>query len=416
MTASQPQRASRLAWRSLSVFVALVVAGCSSAAGTAPGASSSNQASTVPSGSAAGGSAAGQKILKIAFQGALTGPVAVIGQPLANAIQLAVDQAAPTLASQGIVLQVVLGDDQVDPSQAPTVAQKILTDGHVVGVVGPMFGSDTNAVGPLYTQASMPMLTIGSAASLSKNGWTLFRLIPNDSIQGSTSADFAVKVVKAQKLAVIDDGTQYGHGLALAVAAEIAKDGAQVVDQEAIDPKATDFSATIGKILASGAQSVFLGASYPQTAQFNRQLRDKGYQGAFFVPDGSLTPDFTKQAGSESEGTYFTCQCAPVPAYGGPATGALADFVSAYQAKYNTAPQAYTAEDYDGAKLLIAAIEAGAQTPAAVTAWLRTANFSGVTKTYSWDPTGELNTTSINIYQVKNGQIRWLGQSTDLIK
>lgn len=392
-------------------IVGLIVTACGGSSTPAPTVTTAPAPTTAVTTAPSSGGAPGQ-LYKIAFQGALTGPVAVIGQPMENAVALAVEQGK----AKGLNLDVLLGDDQVDPAQAPAVAQKVIGDGHVVGVVGPMFGSDTNAVGPLYTAANMAMLSVGSAAALSKNGWTLFRVIPNDDTQGAVAADYAAKVLNAKKFAVIDDATQYGHGLALVVASQAVKDGAAVADQDQIDPKADDFSATIGKILASGADMVFLGASFPQTAQFNRQLRDKGFKGSFFAPDGSVTPDFAKQAGTQGEGTYFTCQCAPVPAYGGPTSGPLAQFVTDYKAKFGQDPQAYSAECYDAANMVIAAIQGGATTPQAVTAWLKTANYQGVTKSYAWDSTGELKTSSVNMYQIKSGQISWLGLSTDLIK
>jgi branched-chain amino acid transport system substrate-binding protein len=363
-----------------------------------------------------GSSGGGAKSLKIGFEGPLTGGVAVIGVPMSNAVALAVEQAKSSLSSQNINLAYEPGDDQVDPAQAPAVARKLIQDKQVVAVVGPIFGSTTNAAGPLYTEAHMAMLTpSASAAALTTKGWTFFRMIPNDDLQGTNVANYMAKVLRVKKAAIIDDATQYGRGIATVAEQTLSSLNVSVVDKEAIDPKSDDFSGTISKIIASGADATFLGASFQTDAAFNRQLRDKGYKGAFFAPDGALSPDYIKQAGPGSEGTIFTCQCAPVPAYGGPASGPLADFIRAYKAKYNADPQAYTPEAYDAANMLIAAIKAGKTDRQAIVDWLKSATFTGVTKSYSFQPNGELKGTGMNFYQVKNGQINWIGSSSDLI-
>ncbi len=362
-----------------------------------------------------GANAADIKV-KIAFQGALTGQVAFFGIPIGNGVQLAISQAQADLKAKGIDLEYVPADDQVDPAQAPAVARKMIEDDAVIGIVGPIFGSDTNASGPLYTGANMAMLSMGTAAALTTKGWTIFRVVPNDDLQSNAAADYMSKVLKATKIAVIDDATQYGHGLGEAVKAEVKKNGGTVVAEEAIDPNADDYSSTIAKLMANGAEAVYLGASVNTETVFNRQLREAGFKGAFFAPDGSLSPDFIKLAGEASEGTYFTCQCAPVPEYSGPSTGALADFVAAYQKQFNASPQAYSAEGYDATNMIIDALKNGVTDRAGLVKYLSTVNFKGVTRNYKFQANGEPEGTTINLYQIKGGKIVWLGTTDDLLK
>jgi branched-chain amino acid transport system substrate-binding protein len=372
---------------------------------------------TLVLGLAAGSAGAAEmKTLKIAYEGALTGPVAFFGVPIGNAVQLAVAQAKDEMAKAGVDLQYVPADDQVDAAQAPAVARKMIQDDAVIGVVGPIFGSTTNAVGPLYTEAHVAMLTMGTAAQLATKGWTIFRVVPNDDLQAAAVADYLVKALKLKKIAVIDDGTQYGHGLGEAVKAEVKKDGGEVAAAEAVDPSADDYSSTISKLIANGAEGVFLGASVNTETVFNRQLREAEFKGAFFAPDGSLSPDFVKLAGPASEGTYFTCQCAPVPAYGGPASGPLADFVAAYQKQFGASPQAYSAEGYDAAGMIVAAIRSGVRDRNGLLNFMRTQSYQGTTRSYKFQPNGEPQGTTINLYQIKGGKIAWLGTTDDLLK
>ena len=326
------------------------------------------------------------------------------------------DGAGEELAELGITLEYVPADDQVDPAVAPTVARKLIQDEAVVGVVGPIFSSTTTAAAPLFTEANMGFMSISSATELTTHGWSFNRLEANDDRQGTTIAEYAARTLGLKTIAVVDDGSLYGSGLASVVATVATDNGMTVTTREQIDQKADDYSAAISKILANGADAVFLGAGFTIEAAFNRQLREKGYDGVFFAPGGSLNTDYVAQAGPGSEGTYFTCPCAPAPAFGGPASGALADFVSAYTDAYSEPPQAYAAESFDAANLIIAALKAGRTDRAGVLAHVREANFEGVTKTYAFEPNGELKGAGVNIYQVKSGEIRWLGTSEELIQ
>ncbi len=360
---------------------------------------------------------AGTKTVKIPYMGAITGSFAAVGLPMANSVQLAVELAKKKVAQKGINLQYMAADDQMDAAQTPQVARNIIQDPDVLATVGPMFGIDLNPAGPIFTQAGVAMLTPGaSAAVLSTHGWTMFRMIPNDDTQGTVGANYILKVLKLPKVAVIDDSTQYGHGVALVVVDKLKAGGVTVTDMESVSSTPGDYSATISKILTSGTAAVFMGGSITTQYTLMRQLRDKGFKGAYVAPDGALNPDFPDKSGPGSEGAIITCQCAPVPAYGGPVSGPLADYVTAYKAAYKQEPQAYSPEAYDAANLIISGLLAGKLDRASMLAYIRGVKFQGVANTYSFQKSGELNGTNMNIYKVQNGKIRWLGTSDSLIK
>ena len=368
-------------------------------------------------GSSSPGMSAGTKTVKIPYMGAITGPFAAVGLPMANSVQLAVELAKKNAAQKGIALLYMPADDQMDAAQAPQVARNVIQDTDVLATVGPMFGIDLNSAGPIFTQAGVAMLTPGaSAAVLSTHGWTMFRMIPNDDTQGTVGANYIIKVLKLSKVAVIDDSTQYGHGVALVVGDKLKASGVSVTDMESVASTPGDYSATISKILTSGAAGVFMGGSITTQYTLMRQLRDKGFKGAYVAPDGALNPDFPDKSGPGSEGAIITCQCAPVPAYGGPASGPLAEYVAAYKAAYKQEPQAYSPEAFDAADLIISGLLAGKLDRASMLAYIRGVKFKGVANTYSFQSSGELNGTNMNIYKVQNGKIQWLGTSDSLIK
>lgn len=365
-------------------------------------------------GAASGGST---KVIKIPYMGAITGSYAGVGLPEANSVELAVALAKNELKKSGIDLQYLPADDVMDPAQSPTVARKLVGDDAVVGVAGPMFGIDLNGAGPVLTQGGLAFLTpSATAAALATHGWTMFRMVTNDDIQGNVAATYMIKVMKVKKVAVVDDTTQYGQGVANVADSVLKAGGIDIALRESVDAKATDFSATIAKVLASGADAVYMGASITTQYTFTRQLREKGFKGGYVAPDGALNPDYPTKSGPAADGSIITCQCAPVPLYGGPTTGALADYSTAYKAKYNKDPEAYGPEAFDAASLIIAALKAGKTDRKGVLEYVKNANYQGIAKSYSFQPNGEPKGTPMHIYQVKNGKLVWLGLSDNLLK
>lgn len=353
----------------------------------------------------ASGSSSASKEVKIGFFGALTGPNAQLGQNIYNGAKLAVD--AYNATSPKTKINLVKYDSQGDPDQAKNLAPKAVQDG-VVGIIGPAFSGESGKADPVFEEGKIPNISPSATnATLQTNGWKFWhRVLANDDVQGPGVADFTVKTLGAKTLAVIDDASDYGKGLADTVAKQAQADGATIADQEEIDPKASDYSSTVNKIKAANPDAVFYGGYYAEAAKFVKQLRDAGVQAKFVSGDGVLDQGFIDGAGPAANNAYLSCTCVLATASDKPA---VQKFINDYKKNFGTDPRTYSAEGFDAATAFIKAIQAGKTSATDINDYLKTENFDGVSKHIQWKANGELSTGSVYIHQVQNGKIIALG-------
>lgn len=363
------------------VAAALALGACGTTGGTTSGA-----------GSTGDGSAACD--LKIGFFGALTGDAANLGINIKNGAKLAIDQYNEKNADCKVTL--VDFDSEGDPAKAPALAQQAVKDAKLVGIVGPAFSGESKAANPIFNEAGVPIITPSATnPALSENGWTVFhRNLGNDASQGPAASKYIKDVLKAKKVFVIDDSSEYGKGLADIVrkdCADICPGGDQ------IQQKKTDFSATVTKVVASQSDAVFFGGYYAEAAILVKQLRAAGWTGTMVTADGVKDDAYIKAAGPDAEGTIITCPCLPPEE--------APEFMESFKKAYNSDPATYSAEGYDSAQAFLDAIAAGNSTPKAVNEFLKSYEKQGVTKLIKWDEKGEPGAVSVWAYKVEGGKI-----------
>jgi branched-chain amino acid transport system substrate-binding protein len=404
---------SRVAQASAVLFgLALVGAACGSdnssksssgatTATTAASAATTAAASGGATTTAAGGaSAAAVKMptgakcsgISLGFFGAYTGDNSGLGIPIYNGEKLAIDQF--NAQNPGCQVGLKKFDSQGDPSQAPQLARSIVGDSSIVGVVGPAFSGESKNADPIFNEAGLPIITPSATnATLQQQGWAIFhRMLANDDTQGPGIAKYIASTLNAQKVYVIDDASDYGKGLAQTVNGVL---GSKVAGQDEIDPKATDYSATVTKVKAANPDAVFFGGYYAQAGPLAKQLKDGGVTKAIFVSgDGTKDAGFVKLGGDATNGAIISCTCAPSPA----------SFASAYKAAFSTDPSTYAPEAYDSAFAFLNAIGAGKVTRADINTFLKTIDVQGVTKEIKFDAQGEVAVKNVYIYKVSGGQ------------
>jgi branched-chain amino acid transport system substrate-binding protein len=346
-------------------------------------------------------SAASCGTAKIAFFGALTGDSANLGINENNGLKLAVSQY--NAKAPNCKVEAVQFDSQGDPAQAPALAKKVIDDSKIIGVVGPAYSGESKAADPIFNEAGLPIITASATnVTLSTNGWTIFhRGVGNDSAQGGADANYILQNLAAKKVAVVDDASEYGKGIAEIVRGKVKAANVDLVS-DTIDPKGTDFSSTVTKVKAQGPDVVFYGGYYQAAGVLAKQLKDGGVTAKFMAPDGSEDPGFVAAAGPASEGAFLTAPAAPIDKVeGGP------DFTSAYKAMFNTDPGLYSVEAFDAGNIFLESVKAGKFKRADVSGFLKTVNFKGLSKTYQFDDKGELSgTVVVYLYQVENGVIK----------
>jgi branched-chain amino acid transport system substrate-binding protein len=387
-------RATKRLWRTgaLALAAAVILGACGSSG-------KSNNSAASP-GSSGGVHCSG---ISLGFFGALTGDSANLGINEKNGVKLAIDQF--NQKNPGCQVGFKTFDSQGSPDQAPALATQAVQESSLVGLIGPAFSGESKVADPIFQQAGLPTITASATKpTLSTNGWTIFhRAVGNDNAQGPAAARYITSDLKFTKVAVIDDASEYGKGIADIVRTKVKDGGGTVVASESIDPKGTDFSSTVTKIKAGNAQAVFFGGYYQAAGVLVKQMRDAGVNATFVGPDGTEDPGFVTAAGATAaEGAVLTAPAAPISQVsGGPA------FQTAYKASSGQDVGLYSVEAYDAANAFLTAIASGKTTRSAINNYLNNnLNFQGLSKTLKFDKNGELaGTVTIYAYTVRNGAI-----------
>ncbi len=284
-------------------------------------------------------------------------------------------------------------------------------------MVGPTFSGATKAAEPLFTQANLASVSASATnSSLTDpaNGFkTFFRIVPPDSAQGTSAADYMAKVLKVKSAYLIDDKSDYGVGLAGNIKTQLGTDGVQVTS-DSVAAGTNDYSAVATKVANSGAQSLYYAGYYADAAPLAKALKNTSFAGKMLSDDGSNDPKFISLAGAASEGWQFTCPCLSAAA----ATDATTkQFVTDYTTLAKQAPGTYSPEGYDTANTIISVMKSVGKdvTRAKVVDGLKTVDYKGLTKEIKFQPNGEVTEKGIYVYEVKGGQITELGTVDKLI-
>lgn len=356
-----------------------------------------------PTAAAPAAPAASAITVKIGHVAPLTGPQAHLGKDNENAASMAIDELnAKGLEIGGakITLELIPEDDQADPKQGTIVAQK-LVDAKVNGVVGHLNSGTTIPASKIYFDAGIPQIS-GSATNpkYTQQGFaTAFRVMANDVQQGKVLGEYAAKQLAGKSVAIIDDRTAYGQGLADEFEKGAKGAGAAVVTREFTNDKATDFAAILTKIKSTKADVIFYGGMDAQAGPMAKQMKSLGVKAVFLTGDGGCTPEFIKLAGDASEGQY--CSLPGVPLDQMPGGKAFND---AFSAKYGQI-QLYAPYVYDAVMVMIDAMKrAGSVEAAKYLPEIGKTDYQGVTAKIQFDEKGDLKGGAISLYQVKGGK------------
>ncbi len=341
--------------------------------------------------------------IKIGHVAPLTGGIAHLGKDNENGARLAIEEAnAAKIKIDGKEVKFVLvaEDDQADPKVGTTVAQK-LVDAKVAGVVGHLNSGTSIPASPLYSQAGIPVIS-GSATNpkLTEQGFkTQFRVVARDDQQGPAIANFLATENKPKLVAVIDDATAYGEGIANEVEKTLKAANVKVLPREKGTDKTTDWKAVLTKLKGKAPDAVFYGGMDATGGPLMKQGRELGIKAVFSFGDGACTDEMTKLAGPAAEG--LLCSQAGIP----PQAASKA-FLDAYKKKFNVDPILYAPFTYDATNLLIAAMKkVDSADPAKYLPELAKSEFSGATGKIAFDAKGDRKDAEITIFTMKGGKI-----------
>lgn len=360
-----------------------------------------------------------EMVVKLGHVAPMTGPQAHLGKDNENGAVLAIEE----LNSQGIEIggakikfELLSEDDQADPKQGSIVAQK-LVDAKVNGVIGHLNSGTTIPASKLYFDAGIPQIS-GSATNpkYTLQGFTTaFRVMANDVQQGKVLGEFAAKQ-GAKTVAIVDDRSAYGQGLADEFKKAVEAAGIKVVANEYTNDKATDFKAILTKIKSTKADLVFFGGMDAQGGPMAKQMKELGITATFLGGDGVCTPEFMKLGGEAAEGNYCSLPGQPLEKLAnGPA------FKEKFNKKFGADIQLYAPYVYDATMVMVDAMKrANSVEPAKYLPEVGKTKYDGVTAMIQFDDHGDLKGGAISLYQFKGGKLEYIstmgGSSMEVAK
>jgi branched-chain amino acid transport system substrate-binding protein len=344
-----------------------------------------------------------ESIVTIGYVGALTGELAHYGKDEENGVRLAIDDLNAQkiiIAGKTIHFKIQSENDQGDPRHAADAAQR-LVDAKVNAVIGHTTSSTTLPASIIYNRAGIPLIAPAvTNPKYTQQGFLYaFRLIANDIQQGQTLANLAAQHFGAQHIAIIDDRSTYGVGMADEFEKQLKTLNGNFITRESASDKDTDFNALLTRIKSKSADLIFFAGNDGQAAAMIQQIRNLGMTAQFMAGDGVHTPEFIKLAGINAEGVVTTLPGLPLDRM---RQGLI--FKQRFEQKYGPI-QLYAPYYYDATQIIAKAMQiAGSTDPKIYAAELKKTNYAGVTNQIQFDAQGDLKAGKITTYQVKDGQ------------
>jgi len=353
-----------------------------------------------------------ETVVKIGHVAPLTGAIAHLGKDNENGAKLAVDEINDAggikVGDKTFKLALVAEDDKADPKEGTIAAQKVV-DAGAVAVVGHLNSGTSIPASKIYSDASMSQISPSATnPKLTEQGFkTTFRVVANDNQQGAVLANYAASEMKAKTIAIVDDRTAYGQGLADVVEKVAKEKGLKVVAREFGTDKTTDFNAILTKIRATKPDVLMYGGMDATAGPMAKQMKQLGIKAQMLAGDGVCSPEFIKLAGDAAG--VLTCSMA------GEAVEKLAkgaEFKTRYKAKFGTEVQVYSPYSYDAIHVIADAIKrAGSADRAAITAAMPATSFPGLTGNIAFDEKGDIKGGAISMFKVNEGKLDYISTS-----
>jgi branched-chain amino acid transport system substrate-binding protein len=344
----------------------------------------------------------GPRVVKVALVAPLTGDIAAHGQGMKRGAQLAIEEALQSNRFKDFKLELAAFDDRGDPKEAVTVANQIISDPTILGIVGHLNSGCSIPASQVYAKRNVLMITPASTnPKLTQQGLkNVFRLCTTDDVQGVFAANYAVDSLQIDKVAVIHDKTAYGQGLAEEFRKQFELRQGPVLSFDGIDVGEKDYKALMTRIKGDGPSLIYFGGMHPECGLMSKQAKELGLAVPFFSGDGIVTPEYAKIGGPATEGDYASMIGLP-PAK----LSAARTFVEKYFQKYpKDDMQPYDTYTYEAINIILDAIEKTGGDRAKMIDHVANGKFTGILGESSFDERGDTRNKTITIYRVKDAK------------
>ncbi len=355
----------------------------------------------------AGAASAQDMVVKIGHVGPTSGGIAHLGKDNEMGARMAIDELnakGVTIGGKKVKFELLAEDDAADPKQGTAVAQK-LVDSKVNGVVGHLNSGTTIPASKIYSDAGIPQISPSATnPKYTRNGYkTAFRVVADDTHLGGTLGRYAVKELKGKSIAVIDDRTAYGQGVAEEFAKAVKASGGAIAEQQFTNDKATDFTAILTAIKAKNPDVVFYGGMDAVAGPMIRQMKQLGINAKFMGGDGICSGELPKLAAGAMADNQVVC--AEAGGVEGEQKAGMEKFKADFKKKFNADVQIYAPYVYDAVMVMAdSMVKAGSADPAKYLPVLAKANYKGVTGNIAFDEKGDIKNGALTLYTYKGGK------------
>ncbi|MFM6991130.1 MAG: branched-chain amino acid ABC transporter substrate-binding protein [Rhodoferax sp.] len=358
---------------------------------------------------AAAPAASADPVVKIGHVGPTSGAIAHLGKDNENGAIMAIEElnaAGVMIDGKKVKLELMAEDDAADPKQGTAVAQK-LADAKVAGVVGHLNSGTSIPASKIYSDAGIPQISPSATnPKYTRQGFkTTFRVVADDVQLGSTLGKYAVGTLKGKAIAVIDDRTAYGQGVAEEFTKAVEAAGGKVVAKEFTTDKATDFNSILTTIKGKKPDVVFFGGMDAVAGPMLKQMKSLGIKAKFMGGDGICSTELVKLAGDAvSDDQVF---CAEAGGVEGEAKVGMDEFKAKFKTKFNADVQVYAPYVYDSVKIMVAAMVAAKSSDPAkyLPVLAATKDYKGVTGPISFDEKGDILNGALTLKTIKGGAL-----------
>ena len=347
------------------------------------------------------------QVVKLGHVGPTSGNIAHLGKDNEYGARMAIDE----LNAKGLVIggkkikfELIAEDDAADPKQGTAAAQK-LVDAKVRGVIGHLNSGTTIPASKIYFDAGIPQISPSATnPKYTQQGFnTAFRVVANDGQLGGTLGRYAMNTLKAKTVAVIDDRTAYGQGVAEEFTKAFKAAGGSVVANQYTNNQATDFQAILTAIKAKKPDVVFYGGMDAQAGPMLRQMKQLGINAKLMGGDGICTEALPKLSGMAiSDGQVV---CAEAGGETADKRGEMEKFRADFKKKFGVGVQIYAPYVYDAMMTMVHAMQKADSTePAKYLPELAKIKHDGVTGMVAFDEKGDIKDGALTLYTYKAGQ------------
>lgn len=249
-------------------------------------------------------------VVKIGVGQPLSGNLGALGRDLLNGVQMAVDEinarGGVRVDGKSVRFEVVSADDQASPEAGKAAAQQLVDAGVLVAVAHLNSGVSIPTA-PIYAAAGIPQLAISTKPDYTRQGLpTTLRLVANDDLQSKAIGSFAAQLPGIQRIAVVDDSTPYGKGLADSAAKVIGENGRTITVRQSLDDKATDFSALVADLKRTETQLFVTTLSDFQVEALIEQLAAAGLDDIGILGGDTIKTDKLRRVQHKVKAVYAT--------------------------------------------------------------------------------------------------------------